>query len=102
MMVVAGVVMIVMIVVMIMIVMVMIMMVIVTVMMIMVMIVSGHHRAVRLERRGERRQLGARIREQRFYVGIGAQAQAVRKDLHRHVAVAELPGDARKRGRIGN
>ena len=53
-------------------------------------------RAVRLERRGERRELRRDAGEQRLDLGIGPHPQPVGEDLHRHMPVAEMPGEPRK------
>src|SRR5690242_3335587 len=68
----------------------------------MMRMVGAGTRAVRLERRGKRRQLRGDGGKQRLDLGVAAQTQAVGEDLHRHVAVAELPGDAGERRRIGD
>src|SRR5215472_14844888 len=43
---------------------------------------------------------GAETRQQRFDRGIAPHAQAIGKELHRHVTVAEMPGETRERGEV--
>jgi hypothetical protein len=53
----------------------------------------GISAALGIERRFDRRQARAETDEQRFDRGIAPQPQPVRQDLHRHMAVAEMPGE---------
>ncbi|HEY1540903.1 MAG TPA: hypothetical protein VGG01_00710 [Xanthobacteraceae bacterium] len=80
----------------------MIMMMTVRVGMVMMRMVPIRARAIRLERRGERRQLRGGAGEQRLDLSIRAQAQPVGEDLRGHVPVTELPRDASERRRISN
>jgi hypothetical protein len=83
--------------------MVVIMAMVMTVMMRVVMMVIMRARGgIGLERRFDLRHLGAARREQGLDLGIASDAQPVGEKLRRHVAVAERPGDARERGRIGD
>ena len=79
---------------------VMIMIMMVTMVVAMVMIVGGRNIGAalgikwRLDGDGSR----AETRQQRFDRGIAPHAQAIGKELHRHVTVAEMPGEPRERG----
>jgi hypothetical protein len=54
-----------------------------------------------LERRIDHGHLGAQALEQRFYRRIAGEPQPPLQELHRHMAVAEVPGQARESGKIG-
>jgi hypothetical protein len=54
-----------------------------------------------LERRFDRGNLGAQAFEQRFDCRISLQSQPAFQHLHRHMAVAEMPGEPRQRGQVG-
>ena len=83
--------------------MVIVMMMAVIVMMIMIMAAGrdGIGPAFRLERRLNGGKLGAEALEQFLDRRIGPQPQPPLEDLHRHMAVAEMPGEPRQRGKIG-
>ena len=66
----------------------------------MVRVIGRAH--VGLERRGQRRDLGGDTGEHRLDLRVAAQPAPGGEDLHRHVAVAEPPGEARERDQIGN
>ncbi len=66
--------------------------------MIMLMRASG---CIGLERRLDRGDPCAALLEQRLERRVAPHAQPIGKELRRHVAVAERPGEARERGRIG-
>ena len=78
------------------------MMMIMTVIVMMMRVARLRIRTVRLERRRERCQLRGDTGEQSLDLGIAAQTQTVGEDLHRHVTVAEPPGDAGKRRGVGD
>lgn len=78
------------------------MMVRVIMMVMMMRMVRVRARAIGLERRGERRHLGGGTGEQCLDLGVAAQSQPVGEDLHRHMAVAELPRRPRERRRVGD
>ena len=70
-----------------------------------VMLVLVHARrligaAFRLERRFDGSDLGAEALEQRLDRFIALEAQLAFHDLHRHVAVAEVPGEPRQRREV--
>ncbi len=69
--------------------------------MIMVVIVT-RRRSVGLERRFDHGRLQAALLEQYLDLGIGPDPQPVGEQLDRSMAVAEQPGDAGERGRIGD
>lgn len=85
----------------------MVMMIVAVVMvmpMIMVMpmlVIMGRRRGIRLERRLDRGGFGAALLEQGFDGRAVPDAQAIGEHLRRHVTVAEGPGEARERRRIG-
>src|SRR3569833_1469738 len=57
--------------------------------------------AFRLERRLDHRYLGAERLQELLSRRRTQRAHAVRHELHRDVAIAEMPGDARQRRHIG-
>jgi len=77
-------------------------MVVMVIMPVVMMLVSCRQigTAFGIERRLDEDRLGAEAREQRFDRGIAPHAQTVGKELHRHVAVAEVPGEASERREV--
>ena len=57
--------------------------------------------AFRIERRLDGDNARAEALEQGSQGRVAAQADATAEDLHRHMAVAEMPGEPRQRHRIG-
>ena len=53
-----------------------------------------------LERRVDQRDLGAQALQQRFDRRIAREPQPPLQYLHRHMAVAKMPGETRERGKI--
>lgn len=77
-------------------------MIMVTMMMMMPMLViMGRRRNIGLERRLDRSGFRAALLEQGFDRRAVPDAQAIGEHLRRHVTVAEGPGEARERRRIG-
>src|SRR5262245_14160450 len=78
----------------------MIMRMVVAVTMVMVMVLvaarSGVGAAFRIERRLDRREPCAERAKHRLERGVAPQAQAIGQDLHRHVPIAEMPGEPRQ------
>ena len=77
--------------------------VVVLVIMVMVVRFTGRRRvgsAFRLERRLDRDDLGAKPLQQCLDRRVRPQPQPLFQDLHRHVAVAEVPGKPRQRREI--
>jgi len=54
-----------------------------------------------LERRVDRDHLGAERRKQLFNRRIALHPQPLLQDLHRHMPVAEMPGEPRQRRKVG-
>jgi hypothetical protein len=76
------------------------------VMIVVVMVVSGFRRfvssAFRLERGVDDGYFGAQTLQQRLDPGIAFEPQPPLQNLHRHVAIAEVPGEPRQRSKIGS
>ena len=80
-----------------------VMMVVIVVMVIVVMIARrrGVGAALRLERRVDGGDLRAEAFQQRLDRRIALEPQPALQHLHRHMAVAEMPGEPRQRRQIG-
>ena len=80
----------------------MIVMVVTVMMVVMTMLLRSFvGAAFGLERRINNGHLGAQALEQRFYRRIAGEPQPPLQDLHRYMTVTEMPGQARKRGKVG-
>lgn len=93
----------VMVVMMIMVMMIMIMMIVIVPVIVAVVMMLLHRRIgapFGIERRLDRHDFGAKTREQRLDRGIAPHAQTIGEELDRNVAVAEMPGEPRKRGKV--
>lgn len=82
----------------------MVMIVAVVVLTVMMMVMAMRRRRISaafgIEWRFDRRDAGAEAGKQRFERRIGFEPQAIRHDLDRHVAVAEMPRDPREMRKI--
>jgi hypothetical protein len=80
---------------------VMVVVMIMVIMMMPMLVIMGCRRNIGLERRLDRSSFRAALLEQGFDRRTVPDAQAIGEHLHRHVTVAERPGEARERRRIG-
>lgn len=76
-------------------------MIMVIMMMMPMLVIMGRRRNIGLERRLDRSGFRAALLEQGFDRRAVPDAQAIGEHLRRHVTVAEGPGEARERRRIG-